>query len=411
MFNDHAWCGSAAKFSSSATRHQQVAAIVVGGGPAGIAVLGNLLEKIDKGKITWVDPQFKGGRINRKYREVPSNTKAGLFLGYAQAVKPFQEVIENTPTPNAATKLEELPQDSTCSLHLAGDMLQMLSDGLVKNKRVEYCRGRVTEAIWIERDSEWSLKIEGLSPHDRESRTSPLVVYCTGASPTTVALPTPSSSPPKLLDLDTALKPSDLTQAIPQDRETTVGVIGASHSAILVLMNIFKLSQSTHSQLRVRWFARSPHLKYAVYKDGWILYDNTGLKGEAAQFGKDQLDGEKLEFSDAGKIIRRIDCSGGAEKEREAFERVLPDCDYVVQAVGFTNDELPTMKQKVEYDHETGGFLDAKTGKVVNGLFGAGIAFPERVVDPAGNVEYAVGFAKFMKYIKRVSPEWVAKTR
>ncbi|MBH1945667.1 hypothetical protein I5L01_15745 [Erythrobacter sp. YJ-T3-07] len=67
------------------------------------------------------------------------------------------------------------------------------------------------------------------------------------------------------------------------------------------------------------------------------------------------------------------------------------------------------MKQTLEFDHETGGFKDANTGKELPGLFGAGIAFPERVIDKEGNVEHAVGFFKFMKFLKRVVPEWVAK--
>lgn len=46
------------------------AVAVVGAGPAGIAVVGNLLER-QLGKIVWVDPAFDGGRVNRKYREVP----------------------------------------------------------------------------------------------------------------------------------------------------------------------------------------------------------------------------------------------------------------------------------------------------------------------------------------------------
>lgn len=204
--------------------------------------------------------------------------------------------------------------------------------------------------------------------------------------------------------------PSKLEKTIPTDREVTVGVVGASHSAILVIMNLFKLTQKTHPKLRIHWFARSSSLKYAVYKDGWILYDNTGLKGDAAQFARQQLDGANLDTSDAGKVITRVDCSGGVEKEKEAMERELPTCDYVVQAVGFTRDELPLMKEDLQFNHETGGFTDAKSGKELPGLFGAGIAFPQRVVDPEGNVEHAVGFFKFMKFLKKVVPEWVAKT-
>jgi thioredoxin reductase len=45
-------------------------AVVVGAGPAGIAVVGNLLEE-RKSPILWVDDFFQGGRLNKFYRQVP----------------------------------------------------------------------------------------------------------------------------------------------------------------------------------------------------------------------------------------------------------------------------------------------------------------------------------------------------
>ena len=44
--------------------------MVVGAGPAGIAVVGNLLEQ-KKAPILWVDDNLQGGRLNKYYREVP----------------------------------------------------------------------------------------------------------------------------------------------------------------------------------------------------------------------------------------------------------------------------------------------------------------------------------------------------
>jgi len=39
---------------------------------------------------------------------------------------------------------------------------------------------------------------------------------------------------------------------------------------------------------------------------------------------------------------------------------------------------------------------------------GVYIAWPNRVTDPEGNVEYAVGLAKFMSFLKEVVPNWKA---
>jgi len=54
------------------------AAVVVGAGPAGVAVVGNLLERQLGGKIVWIDPFFDGGRVNRRYREVPRYEHYGV---------------------------------------------------------------------------------------------------------------------------------------------------------------------------------------------------------------------------------------------------------------------------------------------------------------------------------------------
>jgi NADPH-dependent 2,4-dienoyl-CoA reductase/sulfur reductase-like enzyme len=49
---------------------KRYSAVVVGAGPAGLAVVGNLLER-NKTPILWVDDKFKAGRLNEYYREVP----------------------------------------------------------------------------------------------------------------------------------------------------------------------------------------------------------------------------------------------------------------------------------------------------------------------------------------------------
>jgi hypothetical protein len=53
-----------------AQTERKFGAVVVGAGPAGVAVVGNLLEQ-KKLPILWVDHLFQGGRLNKYYREVP----------------------------------------------------------------------------------------------------------------------------------------------------------------------------------------------------------------------------------------------------------------------------------------------------------------------------------------------------
>ncbi|KAI9367362.1 pyridine nucleotide-disulfide oxidoreductase-domain-containing protein [Aspergillus egyptiacus] len=390
---------------------QRCAAVVVGAGPAGLAVVGNLLEK-ELGKIVWVDPYFQGGRVNRKYREVPSNTKVALFQAFATAVQPFRAVINSTRIPNAFTTMAKLDQDKTCHLHHAADVVRALIDGIVKMDQVYACRGSVTAAD-LDRTCSWTVRIQGLhSQAEVEVKTSRLIL-CTGSSPTQAPVPIREDSIQRL-HLDIALKPSELAATVPRGSACTVAVVGASHSAILALLNLVDLARTSHPHLRIKWFTRHP-LRYAEYKDGWVLRDNTGLKGRAADFARQQLEDSALRSSEAGQFITKIDCAGGPEKEAAQYRRHLTGCSYFVQAIGYTRDQLPELSingsllpcEDMKWDSDFGGFTD-RQGRVIPGLHGAGIAFPERVVDPYGNVEHAVGFFKFMKFLKRVSPQWAA---
>ena len=76
--------------------------------------------------------------------------------------------------------------------------------------------------------------------------------------------------------LSNAIDSDKISQHVTQD--DTVAVFGASHSAILVLRNLIDKKIK-----RVINFYQSP-LTYAVYFDDWILFDDTGLKGTAAEW-------------------------------------------------------------------------------------------------------------------------------
>jgi len=104
-------------------------------------------------------------------------------------------------------------------------------------------------------------------------------VLCTGSKPTVMPLPVDVGS--RHLDLDEALAPSHLKSILPLHHGIVIGVIGASHSAVLALRNLYNFAASSQPGVRIKWFTRHP-LRYAEEKDGWILRDNTGLKGEAA---------------------------------------------------------------------------------------------------------------------------------
>jgi hypothetical protein len=280
---------------------------------------------------------------------------------------------------------------------------QMLCDGLRLDDRVESIRGKVTklshhQGSWI------------LPEHDVKAKK---VVLTQGSHP---------KGWPKLLrsaryfghvkkiELDTCLKPSELRNVVSKD--SVVGVIGSSHSAVLAMKNLYEIEG-----VKIINVYRSP-LLYAEYKDDWILYDNTGLKGIAADWAR-----EVLEHPDPEKITR-IDMKAegaftdGSKSEREFYLKTLKNCTHLVAAIGYAPNEMPAVKGVTWPGDYTHPVIDPLTGKFkkgaadaesIQGLYGAGIAYPETVTDKAGHVESAVGWIKFMKYLKRVGPDW-AKT-
>ncbi|KAI0102382.1 hypothetical protein GGR51DRAFT_288782 [Nemania sp. FL0031] len=411
------------RFYSVASLPSSSSAVVVGAGPGGITVVGNLLEhsaelQADRQKLIWVDPHFQGGRVNARYREVPSNTKVNLFVQFAHEVSAFKAIVEATPKPNALTTLLELPQDQGCTLSYAADMCLMLTEGLAIHPQVKPHRGTVTSAVLDEQANVWKVGFD-----NGESVSTSKLALCTGSAPVSKTVPAIErmhQQSLKPIDLDTALTPSILATTFDPAATTTVAVVGASHSAILVLMNLVKLATSTHPQLRIKWFTRN-ELRYAEYMDGWILRDNTGLKGQAADWARQNLDTKTFPNSPVSKVISKVWTAG---REEESYKAELPECTHIVQAVGYARKPLPSLEiirkdrgvaepLEVEYDDLTGRFYEKDSSKAQNerkyvpGLFGAGIAFPERVTDPHGNVEHAVGFWKFMKFVKKVVPNWV----
>jgi hypothetical protein len=313
--------------------------------------------------------------------------------------------------------MRALPQDKYCELSYAADMLMTLTDGVKKFPGVVMQRGWVTDATLDEGASpprRWTVRLNR-DTYPKTVQTQRLVL-CQGASPIDNPLPVPIPNI-QPLDLDTALSPSRLSQFFENIGPATVAVIGASHSAILVLMNLYSLASQSKPDLRVRWFSRHP-LRYAVQMDGWILRDTTGLKGEAAKWASENLEPHSFEHSDVSNYFERIQYDKGDEEG--TFEERLPGCNFYVQAIGYKTDPTPTLTTKAGkeiepyFHHERGSFhyvKESDCGTIgdlaqVPGLFGCGVAYPERIKDPHGNVELAVGFLKFMKFVKKVRDDW-----
>ncbi|HBB53206.1 MAG TPA: pyridine nucleotide-disulfide oxidoreductase, partial [Legionellales bacterium] len=202
------------------------------------------------------------------------------------------------------------------------------------------------------------------------------VIVAPGAEPHSLNIPSVEEIP-----LEKALDPSQLTQLCGIDDK--IAVFGSSHSAILVLKTL--MEDCNVSQ--VYNFYRSP-LSYAVYLDEWILFDDTGLKGMAAEWARENLDGQ------LPQNLRRLISS------EENLRTILPLCSKAIYATGFSSRSIPVEGM------ETLTYND-RSGIIAPGLFGLGIAFPEVYQDRIGILSQRVGLWKFMEYLIRVMPIWL----
>ncbi len=335
---------------------------VVGAGPAGIAAVGKLLDRGIAGEeIAWIDPAFAGGDIGERWRSVSSNTQAGHFLDYLSGSEAFR-FSEAPPMP-----LREVDPEETCALALIADPLAWVTQQL--RQRVQVFQTTATALSLHGR--QWTIQTE------QQQLVSEKVILAVGAVPKKLSYPGLEEIP-----VEVAL---DIEKLSDQPLEgATVGVFGSSHTAMIVVPHL--LRQPVEKVIN---FYRSP-LKYAIYLDDWILFDDTGLKGRAAVWARENIDGvhpEKLE---------RCLVSG------PGFDDKLAECDRVVYAVGFARRRLPETPQWGELDY------NSSNGILAPGLFGVGIAFPEYVIDPYGYGQYRVGLKKFIEYLQCVLPLWAA---
>ena len=334
---------------------------VIGAGPAGIAAVGRLLDHgIAPEEIAWVDPAFAAGDLGAKWRSVSSNTQVGLFLSYLHGSSAFR-FSTAPPMP-----LQEVDPDETCALALVADPLVWITGQL--RERVKTFQTTAT-ALVLER-RQWTIETP------LQQLNSKNVILAVGAVPKKLSYPQLKEIP-----VEVALDPEKLANEPLANAK--VAVFGSSHSSMIVLPNLLR-----HAVKKVINFYRSP-LTYAVYLDDWILFDDSGLKGRAADWARENIDGV---YPD------RLERCWVSSPD---FEEKLATCDRVVYTVGFERRALPETKQWGRLDY------NATNGILAPGLFGLGIAFPERATDRYGYVEYRVGLKKFMDHLDEVLPLWL----
>lgn len=386
-------------------------AVVIGAGPGGLSVVGNLLDH-DVNKILWIDPEFQSGRI-ACFPNVPSNTKVKLFTRYVELCKTFTEIAETykgNPEKDPLGDLRSLNPEKGCELRFAGDMIRRLTKGIEElyHDKVRMQRGWVREVHGHRKENSrilWEIILDNQS----ETFFSECVIFSTGSHPRSLKgdasfqkkygkINEKGEYLPKEIFLEDAFEPETLQKLVgPED---VVAVVGTSHSGILVLKN---LSELPNRPKEIKSFYHKD-LIYAVYYEDWILYDNTGLKEVAAEWAKTMFETNKVPNLHKYKY--------NPESEMKVCSKEIPECTKIIYAIGYERNELPKITiqdthikdKEITYERTTGQFIDSRENKNLPGLYGYGIAFPERVVDNLGNVEESVGFLKFMRYHNRVIP-------
>jgi hypothetical protein len=333
---------------------------IIGAGPAGIAAVGKLLDAgIEPKQILWMDPIFTVGDLGAFWKNVSSNTTVKLFINFLKEARSF--LYEQAPD----FQLNHIPPESTCTLRYIAESLQWVSDHLSTKVHIEKSMLKDLSLS----DRVWTLNT------DSHHYVAKNVILATGAVPIDLEYPNVSTIP-----FNIAIDPMRLKDAVNPNK--TYAVFGSSHSAIVIINHLVDLGVN-----KIINFYRSP-CRYAVNMGDWILFDNTGLKGNAAQWAREYIDGTL-----PPNLVRY-------KSNPTSISKFLPECDKAIYAVGFKGRDSVTIG---EYEHK---HYNPHVGIIAPGLFGLGIGYPEIKPDLFGSVESQVGLWKFMVYLNKVLPVW-----
>lgn len=353
------------KMKNANDDHADVSWTIVGAGPAGIAVIGILLDLgVKQESICWIDSEFNVGRLGKYYYNVPGNGKALNYVKFIDACNTFK----NITTPSIEKLRNHDPQDA-CVLNIIIDVLQDITYHLLK--RVISIPHRLINLQFV--NNEWTVTLS-----DSTTFTSHNVVLATGSHPRSLNYGVEHELP-----LDLAVDKKMLATLItPED---TIAVIGGSHSAILILKYLHELQTK-----RVINLYKHP-ITYFYDMGAGNPTNHNGLKGSVAEWAYHVLEKEHPE-----QIVR-------LPNNNISRDSWLPICDKIIYAIGYERNELPFLNN----DPNTIPY-DSNSGIISPRLFGIGLAFPETTVDTMNETHQLIGIIDFMNYAQRIIPSWMA---
>lgn len=359
--------------------------IIVGAGPAAICAIPNLLATgVNPNSIIWVDPAFcvgDFGSILSKGSSVPGNTSVESYQRVNTAI--YKILADHSSQKQFA--IDSLASDTTCPLNIAAEPLLHITN--ILRQLVTNIVGKVTHISTSSHGYEVRI-------HDNSQRTQTLyakrVILATGSKAKDIKLPQ-AFRHLKSINPNITFIASELDEYLKtKPHINKIAVIGSSHSAALATMHLLRAGVHVKQFMNKEYKYAEPAISESGVK--FTRHDNTGLKGEVAKFTRQLL---KDLADNNSPYQNKISFHVGMHKNEvnNLLEQHLADCDEVIAAIGYTpnNEILVNGKPIVELEH------DNKTTAFKNfkGLFGIGIAFPQEVISPSGETEFAVGVGKF----------------
>jgi hypothetical protein len=328
---------------------------IIGFGISGMILFLELMKsKTDCLSICVFDPNWSGGDLTVKYRNVMSNTPWSKT----------KEVLSNYDFAQAGINYGDslYKLDSLMRVSDMAQALLLVCEPFLK--KVKLVTGSVQKVF--EKEDGWSVCT------DTENVLSENVYLCLGAEPKTMDINIP------IIPLEVGLDPKRLSNFVMEGQN--IAVIGCSHSGLIAMRNLKNVGANVTGIYR----GNTP---FVYARDG--VYN--GIKGEITGFAddvkNDLYDNVDLvccnDFLSLYKILTRSDAAIIATGfKRRTFEMCAADGSEI--DVG-------------NYDTKT-GLIDSRRG-----LYGFGIAYPGTTT--INNIVYEdVGLLLFQQQIQRGMP-------
>lgn len=339
--------------------------LVIGAGPAGIAAVTGLLDAgIKPADILWVDNTFKVGALGKYYKNIPPNSSQNSFLKFfteSPILRRYEKYFRSLATRH---------HNNQRTLAEIINPLQTITNKI--RQSVANVQGSITKISYNKEEKIWKTSLPAIAMEAYN------VILAIGAHPKQLTHDTKGTR----IKLEDALDKNKLQKKI-HDNDTHIVVVGSSHSAALALKNLVTLGCNNITHVYKHEFRFKQKLT-----DG-VLYPFTGLKGIVGSWIKKNLPHQSIKQF-------HIDST-------EAIH-ALRNCEYFIDAIGFEIAMLP-VDQKDLYE------LATNPHNLGPNLYGIGIAFPNKVLDVAGNREPAVGILNAIKIVKQQLPLWLENAK